>query len=102
MEKIKIKSKEKNAIIESLKAGIVPRIGLQHIQVDRADEIKEMIKPEEETTDKEVTNEDDTITVDGLTSKDYVIICLIASLVIAVVAIVTLVVVNRKKNKINE
>ncbi len=67
-----------------------------------SDEIKEMIKPEEETTDKEVTNEDDTITVDGLTSKDYVIICLIASLVIAVVAIVTLVVVNRKKNKINE
>ena len=44
MEKIKIKAKEKNAIIESLKAGIVPKIGLQHIQVGRADEIKEMIK----------------------------------------------------------
>ena len=43
MEKIKIKSKEKNAIIESLKAGIVPRIGLQHIQLGRADEIKEII-----------------------------------------------------------
>ena len=44
MEKIKIKAKEKNAIIESLKAGIVPKIGLQHIQVGRSDEIKEMIK----------------------------------------------------------
>ena len=44
MEKIKIKAKEKNAIIESLKAGIVPRIGLQHIQVGRSDEIKELIK----------------------------------------------------------
>lgn len=44
MEKIKIKAKEKNAIIESLKAGIVPRIGLQHVQVGRSEEIKEMIK----------------------------------------------------------
>lgn len=44
MEKIKIKAKEKNAIIESLKAGIVPKIGLQHIQVGRADELKEIIK----------------------------------------------------------
>lgn len=44
MEKIKIKAKEKNAIIESLKAGLVPRIGLQHIQVGRANELKEMIK----------------------------------------------------------
>ena len=51
MEKIKIKSKEKNAIIESLKAGIVPRIGLQHIQVGRADEIKEMIKDYELISD---------------------------------------------------
>ncbi len=42
--KIKIKAKEKNAIIESLKAGIVPRIGLQHVQVGRSEEIKEMIK----------------------------------------------------------
>ena len=43
MEKIKIKPKEKSAIIESLKAGIVPRIGLQHIQVGRKQEIEELI-----------------------------------------------------------
>ena len=42
--KIKIKPKEKSAIIESLKAGIVPRIGLQHIQVGRKQEIEELIK----------------------------------------------------------
>ena len=44
MDKIKIKPKEKSAIIESLKAGIVPRIGLQHIQVGRKQEIEELIK----------------------------------------------------------
>ncbi len=43
MEKIKIKPKEKSAIIESLRAGIVPRIGLQHIQVGRKQEIEELI-----------------------------------------------------------
>lgn len=43
MDKIKIKPKEKSAIIESLKAGIVPRIGLQHIQVGRKQEIEELI-----------------------------------------------------------
>lgn len=41
---IKIKPKERSAIIESLKIGIVPRTGLQHIQVGRVDEIHEMIK----------------------------------------------------------
>lgn len=44
MDKIKIKPKEKSAIIESLKAGIVPRIGLQHIQVGRKQEIEELIQ----------------------------------------------------------
>lgn len=39
-----IKPKERSAIIESLKAGIVPKIGLQHIQVGRAQEISEIIK----------------------------------------------------------
>lgn len=42
-ETVKIKNRERNAIINSLKAGIVPKIGLQHIQVGRAREIKEMI-----------------------------------------------------------
>lgn len=44
MDKILIKQKEKNAIIESLKIGLVPKIGLQHIQVGRVAEIKEIIR----------------------------------------------------------
>lgn len=44
MNRIKIRTKERIAIIESLNAGIVPRIGLQHIQVGRKDEISEIIK----------------------------------------------------------
>ncbi len=35
----RIKPRERDAIIQSLAAGVVPRIGLQHIQVDRKDEI---------------------------------------------------------------
>ena len=42
MQKIRIKQKEKIAIIESLKVGIVPRIGLRHIQVGRINETKEI------------------------------------------------------------
>lgn len=38
-----IKPREKVAIIESLKAGIVPKIGLRHIQVGRKGEINEII-----------------------------------------------------------
>ena len=38
-----IKPREKVAIIESLKAGIVPKIGLRHIQVGRKAEINEII-----------------------------------------------------------
>lgn len=36
---ITIKSRERDAILQSLKAGVVPRIGLQHIQVGRKDEV---------------------------------------------------------------
>ena len=36
----KIKPKEREAIIQSLSAGVVPRIGLQHIAVDRKFEIE--------------------------------------------------------------
>ncbi len=39
-----IKSKERTAILDSLKAGVVPRIGLQHIQVGRSKEITELIR----------------------------------------------------------
>jgi hypothetical protein len=39
MEK-RIRAKEKDAIIQSLKAGVTPKIGIQHIQVGRINEIK--------------------------------------------------------------
>ena len=38
-----IKPREKTAIIDSLKAGIVPKIGLEHIQVGRKEEIQQFI-----------------------------------------------------------
>jgi hypothetical protein len=38
-----IKPRERDAIIKSLAAGVVPTIGLHHIQVDRKDEIMAMI-----------------------------------------------------------
>ncbi|MDD3970201.1 MAG: ATP-binding protein [Candidatus Pacebacteria bacterium] len=39
-----IKPREKKAIVGSLKVGIVPKIGIQHIQVGRSREIAEMLK----------------------------------------------------------
>ncbi len=39
MEK-RIRSKEKSAIIQSLKSGVTPKIGIQHIQVGRINEMK--------------------------------------------------------------
>jgi len=38
-----IKPRERNAIVQSLLAGVVPRVGLQHIQVGRKDEISAII-----------------------------------------------------------
>ncbi|MDR1509798.1 MAG: ATP-binding protein [Synergistaceae bacterium] len=40
---VKITRRERDAIVKSLSAGVVPTIGLQHIQVDRKDEIMAMI-----------------------------------------------------------
>ena len=39
----KIKPRERDAILQSLRAGVVPRVGLQHIQVGRKDEISAII-----------------------------------------------------------
>lgn len=39
-----IRSREKTAIIQSLGAGVVPSIGLQHIQVGRKDEVEAVIR----------------------------------------------------------
>ena len=36
---ITIRPRERDAILQSLRAGVVPRIGLQHIQVGRKEEI---------------------------------------------------------------
>jgi hypothetical protein len=38
-----IKPKHRDAIIQSLKAGVVPRVGQQHIQVGRHDEVKALL-----------------------------------------------------------
>ena len=40
----KIKRRERDTIIQALRAGVVPKLGLQHIQVGRAREIGELIK----------------------------------------------------------
>jgi hypothetical protein len=40
----KIRSKERDAIIQSLKAGVTPRVGIQHIQVGRVNELKALIQ----------------------------------------------------------
>jgi len=39
----KLKQKERDAIIQSLSAGVVPRIGLEHIQVGRKNEISAIL-----------------------------------------------------------
>lgn len=43
-EPARIKTKERDAILQALRAGVVPRLGLQHIQVGRAREVEEMIR----------------------------------------------------------
>ncbi|EJG07255.1 hypothetical protein Metli_1299 [Methanofollis liminatans DSM 4140] len=52
---VQIKSRERNAIIQSLQAGVVPRIGLQHIQVGRKDEINAIITDLDRITDDGAT-----------------------------------------------
>lgn len=44
MDAPKIKRRERDTIIQALRAGVVPRLGLQHIQVGRVREIEEMVK----------------------------------------------------------
>lgn len=43
MEK-RIRTKEKDAIIQSLKSGVTPKIGIQHIQVGRINEVQALYK----------------------------------------------------------
>ncbi|NUF08981.1 ATP-binding protein [Snodgrassella sp. ESL0324] len=44
MAEKKIRAKERDAIIQSLKAGVTPKIGIQYIQVGRVNELKAMIQ----------------------------------------------------------
>src|SRR5438270_69658 len=41
---IKIKPRERDTIIQALAAGVVPRAGLQHIQVGRAKEVEALVR----------------------------------------------------------
>lgn len=40
----KIKTRDRDAIIQALRAGVVPKHGLRHIQVGRASEIEQLVK----------------------------------------------------------
>lgn len=40
----KIKPRDRDAIIQALRAGVVPKHGLRHIQVGRASEIEQLVK----------------------------------------------------------
>ena len=44
MERPKIKRRERDTIIQALRAGVVPKLGLRHIQVGRARETSEMVR----------------------------------------------------------
>lgn len=51
----KIPSRERNAILRSLAAGVVPAIGLQHIQVGRLEEVEALIEDLELVEDGSAT-----------------------------------------------
>ena len=40
----RVKPRERDAIIQALKAGVVPKLGLPHIQVGRGREIEELLR----------------------------------------------------------
>ena len=49
--KHRIRAKDRDAIIQSLKAGVTPRVGLKHIQVGRDEELNALIKDIERISD---------------------------------------------------
>jgi hypothetical protein len=51
MSGIRIRLKEKDAIIQSLKSGVTPKIGIQHIQVGRVNELKALYQDIERIAD---------------------------------------------------
>lgn len=46
-----IKPKDRDALIQALNAGVVPRLGLRHIQVGRAREVEALVKDVERLAD---------------------------------------------------
>ena len=44
MQSPQIKRRERDSIIQALRAGVVPKLGLRHIQVGRAREIEELVR----------------------------------------------------------
>lgn len=43
-QNVRLRPKERDAILQSLRAGVVPRIGLHHIQVGRAQEVQALLR----------------------------------------------------------
>lgn len=39
-----IKSKDRDAVVQALRSGVVPRLGLQHVQVGRSREVEEILR----------------------------------------------------------
>ena len=50
-EPVVIRQRERDAIVASLRAGVVPRVGQQHIQVGRADEVRSLLTDIERIAD---------------------------------------------------
>lgn len=46
-----LRPRERDAIIQALRAGVVPKLGLEHVQVGRAREIEELVKDIERIAD---------------------------------------------------
>jgi len=51
MERPAIRTRERDAIVRALSAGVVPRVGLQHIQVGRSREIEELLRDMDRISD---------------------------------------------------
>jgi len=47
----RLKPRERDAIVQALRAGVVPKLGLRHIQVGRAREIEELVKDMDRISD---------------------------------------------------
>jgi hypothetical protein len=47
----KLKPRERDAIVQALRAGVVPKLGLRHIQVGRVREIEELVKDTDRIAD---------------------------------------------------